>query len=624
MKDNKFIDFLNSEYNNAKESLERHEALDRISDELQSCEKRYSDDNELDQGGMKVISRVYDKITDRTLVKAKSKFPEDKDHTELFLREARITASLQHPNIVPIHDIGFDDDNSPYFIMKMIDGKSFQDYLEFENNLTTKLSAFLKICDGIDFAHSEGVVHLDLKPANIKVGEHGEVIIFDWGLAKVIYEDCKEELLKKDSLDFCNLQLTLYGRGTPGYMAPEQFKNGAPLTRQSDIFSLGAILYFILTGKAPYEGENYEEIKKKTLQGNLRPPSLAKPDLDIPLGLEAICMKALQNEPSERYQTVEEMIKEVSAYMNGFAPKAENASFSTQLKLLYLRNKAIINVVLSAILIIIIGLFWFISKIKESENINRLAKERLEAEAQRRQSAETTALRGTVSIAWKNLQNADLRGAMTQASIAIQYAPSYIEPYRIATLTNLAKFNFEEALNYSNELPAEKYPQLRAICLKLSDQQNTHKDYLEIIKLFKINSREKIYPYLIASSLDKIKAEDKADFIKKLIMLHNENLALKDIILSEDKKLLKINSQNLIEFPPLVEDKINIVDVSGSKLKSLESFSQLKVVELNISGCEINDYSFLSKFSELKKLTVSKGQVPEKILFTLPFKIVEL
>ena len=91
---------------------------------------------------------------------------------------------------------------------------------------------------------------------------------------------------------------------------------------------------------AKLKGENYEEIKKKTLQGNLRPPSLARPELDIPLGLEAICMKALQNEPSERYQTVEEMIKEVSAYMNGFAPKAENASFSTQLKLLYLRNPA--------------------------------------------------------------------------------------------------------------------------------------------------------------------------------------------------------------------------------------------------------------------------------------------
>ena len=106
MKGKNLTNFLNSEYKSAKESLEKHKTLSMISDELQSCESRYSDPTELDTGGMKVISRVYDKITDRTLVKACSKFPDDKDHVELFLREARITACLQHPNIVPIHDIG--------------------------------------------------------------------------------------------------------------------------------------------------------------------------------------------------------------------------------------------------------------------------------------------------------------------------------------------------------------------------------------------------------------------------------------------------------------------------------------------------------------------------------------
>lgn len=613
MKDNKFLNFLNSEYNNAKESLEKHETLERISDELQSCEKRYSDENQLDQGGMKVISRVYDKITDRTLVKAKSKFPDDKNHTELFLREARITASLQHPNIVPIHDIGFDPDDTPYFIMKMIEGCNFHEYLEQDHTLPIKLNAFLKICDGIDFAHSEGIVHLDLKPANIRVGEHGEVIVFDWGLAKVIYEDCKEELLKKDSLDFCNLQLTLFGRGTPGFMAPEQFKNGAPLTRQSDIFSLGAILYFILTGHAPYEGKSYEEIKKHTLSGNLKAPSLAKPENEIPLGLEAICMKALHVKPEERYQTVEEMIAEVSSYMNGFAPKAENAGFATQLKLLYLRNKAIINVALSALLIIIIGLSWFISRIKESENINRLAKERLEAEAKRRESAETTALRGTVSIAWKNLQDANLKGAMEQAAIAINYAPSYIEPYRLATLINLAKFNFKAALEYSEKLPEEQYKELRSICLKLSKNKRSSADLIEIVKLFKINIDAKIYPFIISKTFELLNNEEKSNFIRAVIQLHNKKVNDADINLSNDLKILKISTKNFKELPPLQGTPISEVDLSNSATASISSLTVLNITKLNIAGCEIKDYSPLLKMTKLQSLIVSKAQVPVQI-----------
>lgn len=623
MKDKKFINFLNSEYKNAKESLDKHETLSKISDELQSCDKRYSDSNELDQGGMKLISTVYDKITDRTLVKAKSKFPEDKNHTELFLREARITASLQHPNIVPIHDIGFDADGSPFFIMKLIDGNNFHDYLSHDHDLSAKLSILLKVCDAIDFAHSQGVVHLDLKPANIRVGEHGEVIVFDWGLAKVIYEDCKEELLKKDSLDFCNLQLTLFGRGTPGFMAPEQFKNSDPLTRQSDIFSLGAILYYILTGVPPNQGETYDEIKKRTLSGTVKPPSIVKPENDIPLGLEAICLKALHKKPVDRYQTVDEMMNEVRSYMRGFAPKAENAGFLTQLKLLYLRNKAIINVAMTALVIIIVGISWFISKVKESENINRLAKEKLEAEAKLRESAETTALRGTISTAWKNLQNADLKGAMDQTSIAINYAPTYIEPYRLATLINLAKFNFQGALEYSNELPAEKYPGLRDICLKLATDQNSASDYIDIIKLFKISSTEKIYPLLISKSLKQLEHKNKKEFLIKLILLHNKKLNENEIYLSKDLTTLKVSSMRFTDIPPLPVAEIVKVDISSCPVTNTDNLSLLNLTELNISRSNLSDYSFLLKIPNLKKLTVDKKQLPEKIVKALSCTIIE-
>ena len=666
MKGKNLTNFLNSEYKSAKESLEKHKTLSMISDELQSCESRYSDPSELDTGGMKVISRVYDKITDRTLVKACSKFPDDKNHVELFLREARITACLQHPNIVPIHDIGFETDGSPYFIMKMIEGNNYRDYLKNEKDLSAKLSTFLKVCDGIDYAHSQGIVHLDLKPANIIVGEHGEVIIIDWGLAKVIYEDCKEELLKKDSLDFCNLQLTLFGRGTPGYMAPEQFKNGSALTRHSDIYSLGAILYFLLTGQPPHQGKNYEEIKSKTTTGSIKPPSLLAPDREIPLGLEAICMKALQLKPADRYQNVEDMTAEIRSYMNGFAPKAENAGFLTQLKLLYLRNKAIINVALTALIIIIAGLSWFIGKIKESENENRLARERLENEAKLRESAEMTALRGTVSIAWKNLQEANLKGAMEQTSIAMHYAPNYVESYRLATLINLAKLNFNDALHYSQKISSGKYPVLESICQRLANEKITPRLYIELVKVFEVSSTEKIYPYLIAKIMLELNEEDKNLFLKELIQLHNKKLDMSSVSLSNDLKNIKISSENFTDLPPMPDTDFNNADFSGSALENIAELRYLKVQnlnlsgtkvkrlelvddthsnlqslnisnseiteisgrveqihKLNISGCQLKDFSSILKFSGLQEITISKNQLPDSTLKALTCKVVE-
>lgn len=298
MDKNKFLNFLTNKYQEAKNSLDPTE---NSRDSIPAAD-RYTNFTKIDQGGMKTITKVFDQVTERYLVMATIKNEANNEMKEHFLREAKITASLQHPNIVPIHDTGQTKDDEPYFIMKLIEGQSFSDYLN--KSLNEKLNAFLKACDAIDYAHPQGIIHLDLKPDNIRVGKHGEVIVCDWGLAKVLYEDCNEGFLKMDSLDVGNLQLTLYGRGTPGYMAPEQFQKSEEMRRPADIYSLRAILYAILTHKAPISGDSYENIKKKTLDGQFKAPSLVMPEMDIPLGLEAICMKAPSTKIEDRYKTV--------------------------------------------------------------------------------------------------------------------------------------------------------------------------------------------------------------------------------------------------------------------------------------------------------------------------------
>ena len=149
------------------------------------------------------------------------------------------------------------------------------------------------------------------------------------------------------------------------------------MRKPADIYSLGAMLYAILTQKAPVSGDSYENIKTKTLSGLFKAPSLAMPQLEIPMGLEAICMKALSTKVEDRYKTVKELADDVQAYLNGFAPKAENAGFVTQLKLLYHRNKSLINLGAAALIFILIGLLFFIGEIKQREQDARTAYEKL-------------------------------------------------------------------------------------------------------------------------------------------------------------------------------------------------------------------------------------------------------
>ena len=313
-------------------------------------------------GGMKAVLLVEDRDTGREIAMAMMPDYRERQKRDLerFVTEARITAMLEHPGIVPVHDIGVDASGSPYFTMKYLRGKSLDKVIkklrtgdaETVNYYTLfrRLQIFIRVCNAIDFAHSHGICHLDIKPMNINIGDFGEVVVLDWGLARTLDENGHAKLDE------------LRPKGTPGYIAPEYLnrESAVQVGIRSDIYSLGGLLYTLLTLEAPLAGLEVEDILRHTAIGDLPRPSRAAPGRDIPVALDAVCMKAMAHNPADRYASVTELRNEINVYMAGFAPEAEHAGIVRRSGLFiarhYMKILLILAVVLAVALLCI--LFW--------------------------------------------------------------------------------------------------------------------------------------------------------------------------------------------------------------------------------------------------------------------------
>ncbi len=324
-------------------------------------QERYKFLRSIGFGGMKGVLLVHDSDTDRDVAMAiMPDFRErPKEDLERFVREAKVTAKLEHPNIISIYDIGIDRSGSPYFTMQHLRGMTLDHLLRRiaqgdakveKYKLDRLLMIYLRVCNAVDFAHSRKICHLDLKPANINIGDFGEVQVIDWGLAREIGEDGFIKGARNDN-----------NRGTPGFIAPELFTTGKErkVDLRADIFSLGAILYAMLALKPPLAGLPLEEILKRTAAGAIpRPSSIAPENRKIPAALEAVAMKALSADPDCRYNNVAELKAEIRAYNAGFATEAEHASAPQKLNLFFWRNYLYITI---GALLAVVG--WLIYRI---------------------------------------------------------------------------------------------------------------------------------------------------------------------------------------------------------------------------------------------------------------------
>jgi PAS domain S-box-containing protein len=266
---------------------------------------------------------------------------DDAHHRTRFLREARITGQLEHPGIVPVYEFLPEPENRlPLYTMRFIKGRTLSAAArEYHAKRTagsddplgfvTLLNALVTACNTIAYAHSHNVIHRDLKGANVILGDFGEVIVLDWGLAKRLdsQEDSTDaEDFPPDGLDDAELEETVYGDviGTPAYMAPEQAAGRLDLIdHRVDIFGLGAMLYEILTGEAPFGDKQLMQAIRKSQRGVIVPPHRFWPE--VPPALEAACLRALAREPADRFAVASDLAREVQIWQETERRKAEEA-----------------------------------------------------------------------------------------------------------------------------------------------------------------------------------------------------------------------------------------------------------------------------------------------------------
>ncbi|MDP6635330.1 MAG: protein kinase [Phycisphaerae bacterium] len=292
--------------------------------------ERYRVEEEFARGGFGEILTVYDKSLHRTvaLKQLSSKTTQGREFRRRFLNEARITADLEHPGVVPVYQLHEPEGREPYYTMKLVRGDTLAGAIErfhsakhspsdHQVERARLLGAYLTVARTMAFAHSRGVIHRDLKPANIILGQYGETVVLDWGLAKKLGDaDDTAGSDQTEESEGITLDVTQAGDvlGTPVYMSPEQASGSTgAMDQRCDVYAMGAILYELLTGSRPYHGSSSKEVIEKVIGADLAAPrSIASA---VPKPLEAICLKAMAADPDDRYPSAGQLADDVERYL---------------------------------------------------------------------------------------------------------------------------------------------------------------------------------------------------------------------------------------------------------------------------------------------------------------------
>ncbi|MCH2106229.1 MAG: bifunctional serine/threonine-protein kinase/formylglycine-generating enzyme family protein [Planctomycetes bacterium] len=376
------------------ESAQSGDALMQLQDRLDP-ERRLEVQGEMARGGMGAVLSVFDRNLRRQMAmkvmlkQEELEGPLSAGPMGRFLDEAQITGQLEHPGIVPVHELGIDPDGRVYFTMKLVQGEELADVFrrawEREEGWSTTrvLSLFLRVCEAMSYAHSRGVIHRDLKPANVMVGAFGEVYVMDWGLARIQGQEDSaagelapaemSEVVRSDRQDLRDELpdssiLTVEGSimGTPAFMPPEQARGEIDeMDERSDVYAVGAMLYELLSGYKPYvtaEGRpNLMNFLMLIQEGPPVPIHEHFPDV-VP-ELEAICEKAMQRDKRERYASMAELADDLRNYLEGRVVKAYETGAVAELKKWVRRNRGLANSLAAGVLVLIAGVvvstyFW--------------------------------------------------------------------------------------------------------------------------------------------------------------------------------------------------------------------------------------------------------------------------
>jgi WD40 repeat protein len=376
---------------------------------------RYQQVSEHARGGLGRVVRAVDRRLGRT-VAVKELLRQDQWHEARFMREALITARLEHPGIVPVHEAGRWPNGAPYYVMKLVEGRTLKELFAAKQTLRERLGLLehvIAIADAVGYAHSEGVIHRDLKPSNVIVGEFGETIVVDWGLARDtrrndIPEPAAELLVTAQGSGVS----TISGKvvGTPAYMAPEQAR-GEIVDERADVYAIGAVLYELLAGNAPHADVTPQAVLDRVIAGP--PAPLAQAAADAPDELVDIVAKAMARVPADRYPNGSALAEDLRRFQTGKLVSA-HAYTPWQLvrKKLAQHRGVVVMAIASAIALAAVGVESFRTVVAERD-IARVERERAEdaranAEARKRElvlvQAETSLRKDpTAALAWLKL-----------------------------------------------------------------------------------------------------------------------------------------------------------------------------------------------------------------------------
>ena len=276
---------------------------------------RYELEAEHGRGGIGRVVRAHDRHLGRT-VAVKELLRTNELAEAMFVREAMITARLQHPGIVPVHEAGRWPNGDPYYVMKMVSGRTLKEVITETRTLADRLALIphvIAVAEAVGYAHSQEVIHRDLKPANVLLGEYGETVVIDWGLARDLRSN---DATPQPGATGSGDGRTVTGRvvGTPQYMSPEQARGDA-VDARADVYALGAMLYEVLGARAPVGGDSAQEIIERVLAGPPEPLRRVAPG--VPADLDAIVKKAMARAPADRYPSARELAADLKRFQTG-------------------------------------------------------------------------------------------------------------------------------------------------------------------------------------------------------------------------------------------------------------------------------------------------------------------
>lgn len=355
------------------------------------------------------------------------------DGTLRLLAEARITGQLEHPNIVPVYDIGRRQDGRLYYTMRVIRGSTLSDALGAATTLTERLELLphvARACNALAYAHSRGVIHRDIKPDNIMIGEFGETVVLDWGIAKL--RGAASTGGRAMPRGVTQLSTTSDGElvGTPLYMSPEQVSGELDLDETTDVWSLGVLLYAVLSGRMPFHGEDLAAVRARILRG--RPKPLRSLEPNLPPELIAIAERALARDKQRRYPSAKQLAADLDAYMSGARVLAHQYSAFDLVRRFARRHRAASWVALTAT-VALVGVAGVLQRRILLERDRAVAAERVALDKER--LARSSLAEVYADRARASLERGDLTGALRQAASSVAESETPRARGLVVTLT---------------------------------------------------------------------------------------------------------------------------------------------------------------------------------------------